>query len=124
MKEIAATIRQITSSVSYLPLLEGPSEPLARLSLPGSVWALTASCDSEFRPSCVHARRRGGSHAVGRCGAGTRSAVGSCAERCCGAESDPRNIAKSNIVKLRSFSTTVHTVEAAVAYKATDDDAS
>jgi hypothetical protein len=46
------------------------------------------------------------------------------AECVCGAESDPRNIAKSNIVKLRSFSTTVHTVEAAVAYKATDDDAS
>jgi mitotic spindle assembly checkpoint protein MAD2 len=37
-------------------------------------------------------------------------------------ESDPKYISKSNEVRLRSFTTKVHRVDASVAYKVVDDD--
>jgi mitotic spindle assembly checkpoint protein MAD2 len=80
-REIAAIVRQITSSVSFLPLLDCP-------------------CTFDL---LVYT--------------GADSVVPTAWE-----ESDPKYIANSNQVRLRSFTTSVHKVSATVAYKADDDD--
>jgi len=80
-KEIQAVIRQITASVTFLPLLDEPC-----------TFDLLVYCDNE-------------------------AAVPGAWE-----ESDPRYIAQSTEVKLRSFTTKVHKVDAMVAYRTVDDD--
>jgi mitotic spindle assembly checkpoint protein MAD2 len=77
--EMGAIIRQITSCVTFLPLIECP-------------------CTFDllvYTPS-------------------------GCLIPPTWEESDPRYIAKSNQVRLRSFSTSIHTVEASVAFKVED----
>ena len=81
MTEIQALIRQITASVSFLPLLNDPC-----------TFDLLVYADSDV-------------------------AVPQAWE-----ESDPRYIANSSEVRLRSFTTTVHKVDAMVSYKCDDDD--
>lgn len=80
-REIGAVLRQITSSVSFLPLLESPCTFDLLVYTP-------ADCQ-------VPAKWE---------------------------ESDPRYINKSNQVRLRSFTTKVHKVDTAVAYKADSSD--
>lgn len=79
-KEIAAILRQITSSVSFLPLLDCPC-----------TFDLLVYTDNDTEVPKQWE------------------------------ESDPKYITKSNQVRLRSFTTKVHKVEASVAYKADDD---
>ena len=81
MREIQAIIRQITSSVSFLPMLECP-------------------CSFDL---LVYT--------------GQEANVPTAWE-----ESDPRYISKSSEVRLRSFTTSLHKVDATVAYKVDDDD--
>jgi mitotic spindle assembly checkpoint protein MAD2 len=81
MKEISAIVRQITCSVTFLPLLQEPC-----------TFDLLVYTDNE-------------------------ATVPTAWE-----ESDPRYIANSTEVRLRSFSTKVHKVDALVAYKTADDD--
>mmetsp|Transcript_2250 Transcript_2250/g.4133 ORF Transcript_2250/g.4133 Transcript_2250/m.4133 type:complete len:208 (-) Transcript_2250:504-1127(-) len=81
MKEIQAIIRQITSSVTFLPLLEDPCTFDLLIYTPN---------DCQIPEKWE--------------------------------ESDPKYIAKSNEVRLRSFTTKIHKVETSVAYKADDDD--
>eukprot|EP00466_Bigelowiella_natans_P003549 jgi/Bigna1/92439/estExt_fgenesh1_pm.C_230012 len=76
MREIQAIIRQITSSVTFLPLLEEP-------------------CTFDLLI-----------YAPNECKVPEKWE-----------ESDPKYIAKSNEVRLRSFTTKIHKVEASVAYK-------
>eukprot|EP00899_Mesostigma_viride_P011851 jgi/Mesvir1/20667/Mv14881-RA.1 len=78
--EIQAIIRQITASVTFLPLLDGPC-----------TFDLLVYTDAS-------------------------SEVPTAWE-----ESDPKYIANSAEVRLRSFTTKVHKVDALVAYKAEDD---
>jgi len=80
-KEIQAIVRQITASVTFLPMLE---EPCA--------FDLLVYADKD-------------------------AAVPATWE-----DSDPRYIQKASEVMLRSFTTTVHKVDAAVAYKNPDED--
>lgn len=77
-KEIAAILRQITSSVSFLPLLSECCTFDLLVYTPNDCKANTALWE----------------------------------------ESDPKYINKANEVRLRSFSTKIHQVETAVAYKA------
>lgn len=79
-KEIGAIIRQITSSVSFLPLLDVP-------------------CTFDLLVY-THAQ---------------------CQVPQAWEESDPKYIANSSQVRLRSFTTTVHKVGTSVAYKCEDD---
>ncbi len=81
MKEIQAIIRQITSSVTFLPLLEEPCTFDLLIYTPND------------------------------CKVPTKWE-----------ESDPKYIAKSSEVRLRSFTTKIHKVATTVAYKAADDD--
>lgn len=78
-KEIAAILRQITSSVSFLPLLECPC-----------TFDLLVYTDSQTSVPMAWE------------------------------ESDPKYITKSNQVRLRSFTTSIHKLETSVAYKAED----
>lgn len=75
--EIAAIIRQITSSVSFLPLLETPC----------TFDLLVYTSQDLLTPESWE-------------------------------ESDPRYIAQSNEVRLRSFTTKIHKVQTSVTYKA------
>ena len=80
-KEIQAIIRQITASVTFLPLLEEPC----------TFDLLVYAYDDEVVPSAWE-------------------------------ESDAKLIDNQTEVKLRSFSTKVHTVEAMVAYRNPDEE--
>lgn len=80
-KEIQAIIRQITASVSFLPLL----------SVPCTFDILIYTATDTTVPASWE-------------------------------ESDPKYIAKSQEVRLRSFSTKVHKVDAMVAYKFDEDE--
>lgn len=79
-KEIAAILRQITSSVSFLPLLDCPCTFDLLVYTPNE-----AQVPGEWE------------------------------------ESDPKYITKSNQVRLRSFTTSIHKLETSVAYKAEED---
>jgi mitotic spindle assembly checkpoint protein MAD2 len=109
-------LRQITASVTFLPLLDEPCAHRAsvacRSAHPGAgtfdllVYTDAASatpsewCDAdEFRRPCRPA------HPLPR------------------EESDPRLVSGAESVRLRSFSTRVHKVETCVAYKGADEDA-
>jgi len=76
-KEIAAILRQIISSVSFLPLLDCPC-----------TFDLLVYTDSQLSVPKLWE------------------------------ESDPKYITKSNQVRLRSFTTSIHKLETSVAYKA------
>lgn len=78
--EIQAIIRQITASVTFLPLLDEPC-----------TFDLLVYTDTDVNVPAAWE------------------------------ESDPKYIAKSEEVKLRSFTTKIHKVDAAVSYLADDD---
>jgi mitotic spindle assembly checkpoint protein MAD2 len=81
-KEIAAIIRQITSSVSFLPLLEEPCT---------FDMLVYTNLDTEHNAAKWE-------------------------------ETDAKYIAKSNEVRLRSFTTKIHKVDTMVSYKVVDDE--
>lgn len=108
MSEIQAIIRQITASVTFLPLLE---EPCA------------------FR---AHSRAPREPLDPPRCACGAPPAAGSfdllvytdadVAVPRAWEESDPRYITNSSEVRLRSFTTSIHKVDTMVSYKAARED--
>ena len=123
MREIQAIIRQITSSVSFLPLLDFPctrfgprDEAVAALPCGVVLTCIPSAClkfNQHFLPSLPRNSRAGSFDLL----VYTKA---DCAVPAAWEESDPKYIAKSNEVRLRSFTTKVHKVDTMVSYSVDD----
>ena len=122
-KEIAAIIRQITASVSFLPMLDNPCTfDLLVYTHTSTSTPQEVSLQTRHYPptSRVWASILVDSRIIFPAHLKFSDLSPAISIRIQWEESDPKYITQSNEVRLRSFTTKVHTVETSVAYRVED----